>query len=406
MKELAKIAWRNIWRNKRRTLLTMASIFLAAFLSLFTRSMQLGSYANMIDNAVKLSTGYLQIHKAGYWENKSIDKTFTNSDKLISKIKTNKMVTAIIPRLESFALTSSGKHTKGSFIFAIIPELEDSVNHLSQKITSGEYLLNDDDQILVSSKLAEYLQVQVGDTLVLLGQGYHGITAAAQYRIKGIFYFPIPDLNNKLVYMSLKTGQDFYGAYGRITSYSLLINNPNNIEDMKTVLASKLGNNYEVMTWKELNRALVQAIESDNAGGIIMLGILYMVIGFGMFGTVMMMTMERRKEFAVMIAIGMQRIKLFFIIFIETLMIGTVAIFISIITALPFLTYLHNNPIPLSGDLAEAYLAFGVDPIVPFSIDPGIFINQTITIIIIALVVILYPLSKVLKLDILKSMRS
>jgi ABC-type antimicrobial peptide transport system permease subunit len=87
-------------------------------------------------------------------------------------------------------------------------------------------------------------------------------------------------------------------------------------------------------------------------------------------------------------------------------MIGTVAILISILTALPFLSYLHNNPIPLEGDLAEAYMAFGVDPIVPFSIDPSIFVNQTITIIIIALVVILYPLSKVLKLDILKSMRS
>jgi ABC-type lipoprotein release transport system permease subunit len=308
--------------------------------------------------------------------------------------------------LESFALTSSGKHTKGSFIFSVKPEIEDSINHLSGKIISGEYLSSNDNQIMVSSKLAEYLQVQVGDTLVLLGQGYHGITAAAQYRIKGIFYFPIPDLNNKLVYMTLKTGQDFYGAYGRVTSYSLMVNNPNNIEEIKTSLIEKLGDDYEVMTWKEMNRALVQAIESDNAGGIIMLGILYMVIGFGMFGTVMMMTMERRKEFAIMIAVGMQRIKLFFIIFIETLMIGTVAILISILTALPFLSYLHNNPIPLEGDLAEAYMAFGVDPIVPFSIDPSIFVNQTITIIIIALVVILYPLSKVLKLDILKSMRS
>ena len=406
MKELAKIAWRNIWRNKRRTLLTMASIFLAAFLSLFTRSMQLGSYANMIDNAVKLSTGYLQIHKTGYWKNKSIDKIFINSDTLLSKIKNYEGVTAVMPRLESFALTSSGKHTKGSFVFSIDPSIEDSVNNLSEKITSGEYLADNDDQIIVSSKLAEYLQVQVGDTLVMLGQGYHGITAAAQFRIKGIFHFPIPDLNNKLVYITLKTGQDFYGAYNRVTSYSIMLNNPNKMDEIKASLTKELGNKYEVMSWQELNRALVQAIESDNAGGIIMLGILYMVIGFGMFGTVMMMTMERRKEFAVMIAVGMQRIKLFFVIFIETLMIGTVAIFISIVAALPFLSYLHNNPVPLTGDLAEAYIAFGVDPVLPFSIDPGIFINQTVTIIIIALIVVLYPLSKVLKLDILKSMRS
>ena len=107
-----------------------------------------------------------------------------------------------------------------------------------------------------------------------------------------------------------------------------------------------------------------------------------------------------------MIAIGMQRLKLFYIIFMETLFIGTVAIIVSIIASFPLLSYLYKNPIPLEGDLAEAMLEFGVDPIIPFSIDAGIFINQTIIVIVIALIVIMYPLSKVLKLDILKSMRS
>lgn len=406
MNDLIKIAWRNIWRNKRRTLLTMASIFLAAFLSLFTRSMQIGSYTNMIDNAVKLSTGYIQVHGLGYWENKSIDKTFQTSNELLNSIKENEYVTSIIPRLESFALTSSGKHTKGSLIFAIDPEIENSTNKLSEKIIQGEYLLRGDNQILVAEKLAEYLRVEAGDTLVLLGQGYHGVTAAAQYRIKGVFKFPIPQLNNQLIYMNLSTGQEYYAAYNRVTSYSIMISDPDKLENITNYISNKIGNKYEVMTWEQLNKEMVQAIQSDNIGGIIMLAILYMVIGFGMFGTVMMMTMERRKEFAVMIAVGMQRMKLFYIIFIETLMIGTVAIITSIIAVFPLLSYLYKNPIPLEGELAEAMLEFGVDPIIPFSIDAGIFINQTITVILIALVVILYPLSKVLKLDVLKSMRS
>ena len=406
MNDLIKIAWRNIWRNKRRTLLTMASIFLAVFLSLFTRSMQIGSYSNMIDNAVKLSTGYIQVHKSGYWDNKSIDKTFPSSDELLNSIKENEYVTSIIPRLESFALTSSGKHTKGSLIFAVDPEIENSTNKLSDKIIQGEYLVKGDDQILVAEKLAEFLRVEVGDTLVLLGQGYHGVTAAAQYRIKGIFKFPIPQLNNQLIYMNLSTGQEFYAAYNRVTSYSIMISDPDELKNITNSISNKIGDEYEVMTWEQLNKAMVQAIQSDNVGSIIMLGILYMVIGFGMFGTVMMMTMERRREFAVMIAVGMQRMKLFYIIFIEILMIGTVAIIVSILAAFPVLSYLYNNPIPLEGDLAEAMLEFGVDPIIPFSIDAGIFINQTLTVILITLIVILYPLSKVLKLDILKSMRS
>ncbi|MEN8193660.1 MAG: FtsX-like permease family protein [Bacteroidota bacterium] len=406
MNDLIKIAWRNIWRNKRRTLLTMASIFLAAFLSLFTRSMQIGSYANMIDNAVKLSTGYIQVHDLGYWDNSSIDKTFINSDELLNLVQNNKYVTSVLPRLESFALTSSGKNTKGALVIATDPAIEDSINRLSKKIIDGDYITRTDDEILVAEKLAEFLHVGVGDTLVLLGQGYHGITAAAQYRIKGIFHYPIPQMNSQLVYMNLNTGQDFYAAYSRVTSYSIMINDPEELDNIAADISDKIGDEYEVMTWEELNEEMVQAIQSDNIGGIIMLGILYIVIAFGVFGTVMMMTMERRKEFAIMVAVGMQKTKLFAIVFIETLMIGAVAIIISIITSLPLLTYLHKNPIPLEGELKEAMLQFGMDPIWPFSVDASIFTNQTITIIFIAILAILYPLSKILKLDILKSMRS
>ncbi len=406
MKEILKLSWRNIWRNKRRTIITMASIFLAAFLSLFTRSMQIGSYANMIENAVKLSTGYIQVHKQGYWENKSIDKTFANSKELLNDVKNTENIVTVLPRLESFALTSSGKHTKGALIIATDPEIENSINKLSEKVIDGEYLTNDDDQIIVAKKLAEYLQVEVGDTLVLLGQGYHGVTAAAQYRIKGIFDYPIPQLNNQMIYTNLKTGQEFYAAYGRATSYSIMINDVAELKNIASSITQKIGGEYEVMTWEELNKEMVQAIESDSAGGIIMLAILYIVIGFGMFGTIMMMTMERKKEFAVMIAVGMQKTKLFVIVFTETLMIGIVAIVLAIVSALPLLSHLHRNPIPLEGDLKDAMLQFGVDPVLPFSIDPGIFINQTITIIFIAVIAILYPISKILKLDILKSMRS
>lgn len=406
MKELIKIAWRNIWRNKRRTILTMTSIILAACLALMTRSMQKGSYENMISNAVKLSTGYFQVQGNGYWENKSIDKTFLHSYKLISKIKENEEVGIIVPRLESFALASSGKHTKGSIIIATDPEIENRLNKLADKIISGEYLNKDDNEILVAEKLAEYLQLSVGDTLVLLGQGYHGVTAAAQYRVKGIIDFPIPQLNNQLIYMPLKAGQEFYSAYGRVTTYSVMISDPEELGEIITEIKSQISDDYVIMDWKELNKEMVQAIQSDDIGGQIMLGILYMVIGFGMFGTIMMMTIERRKEFAVMIAVGMQKSKLFLVVLFETVMIGVVALIISLIISYPILFYYFKNPIPLEGELAEAMEMFGAEPIMPFSLDADIFINQTLAVIIIACIASLYPLTKILRFEILKAMRS
>lgn len=406
MKELLKIAWRNIWRSKRRTILTMTSIILAACMALFTRSMQKGSYGNMIGNAVKLSTGYFQVQAEGYWENKSINKTFISRDSLISKIKSSPNVESVVPRLESFALASSGKHTKGTIVIATNPKIENDLNKLSEKIIYGEYISEDDNQVLVAEKLADYLKVEIGDTLVLLGQGFHGVTAAAKFRIKGIIKFPIPQLNNQLIYLPLKAGQEFYSAYGRITTYSVMIKNPKELTETIGDIRATIPQKFAIMDWMQLNQEMVQAIKSDDVGGQIMLAILYMVIGFGMFGTIMMMTMERRKEFAVMIAVGMQKGKLFLIVLYETIIIGIVALIIALAITYPVLLYYFYNPIPLTGELADAMKMFGAEPIMPFSLDADIFINQTIAIIVIAFIASLYPLTKIMRFNILKSLRS
>lgn len=405
MNTIIKMAWRNIWRNKKRTFITMLSIFLAVFLALFTRSMQKGSYANMISNAVKFSTGYIQIHKKGYWENKSINETFIYTNKIDSSLTDNN-ITFKLPRLESFALASSGKHTKGVMVIGTIPELEDKLNKYSKKIIKGKYIAENDKAILVAEKLAEFLKVNVGDSLVLLGQGYHGITAASQYLVKGIIRMPIPQLNTQMIIMPLKESQYFYASENRLTSISLMLKDPEKINATIKRIENKLNDKYEVMPWQEMNKEMVQAIESDNVGGIIMLAILYMVIGFGVFGTVMMMTMERKKEFAVMIAVGMQKSKILLMVVWETVMLGILAIILGIIVTYPVLLYLHYNPIPLSGEIAESMKVFGAEPILPFSIKPDIFINQTISVIIIALVAVFYPLSVILKFDVLKAMRS
>lgn len=405
MKTLIKMAWRNIWRNKKRTILTMLSIFLAVFLSLFTRSMQVGSYSNMISNAVKFTTGYVQIHSKDFWENKSINETFVETDSLNNLLSNYQNITFKIPRLESFALASSGKHTKGTLVIGTVPELEDKLNNYADKIIKGKYLTHSDNSVLVAEKLADYLNVDVGDSLVLLGQGYHGVTAALQYHIKGILRLPIPQLNNQLVILPLKAAQYYYAAENRLTSISLMLDNAESIDETIVYIKNGLDDSYEVMPWQEMNKEMVQSIEADNIGGIIMLGILYIVIGFGVFGTIMMMTMERRKEFAVMISIGMQKIKILQVVALETFLIGIVAIILGILVSYPFLVYLYYNPIPLTGELANSMEVLGAEPVLPFSINPMIFINQTLSVVAITIIAVFYPLYVILKFDVLKAMR-
>ena len=406
MNTIIKMAWRNIWRNKKRTALTMFSIIFAIFLSMFTKSMQMGTFGSMISNAVKMSTGYIQIHKSGYWENKTINETFLVTNNIIQTLNKNTNVSTYLQRFESFALSSSGAHTKGAMVIGTVPEIEDELNSYSKKIVRGKYINANERSINIGEELADYLKVNVGDSLVLLGQGYHGVTAAAQYEIKGILHFPIPQLNKQLVLMPLKECQYFYAAENRLTSISIMLNDAESVDKTVDDIKNQLTAAYEVMSWQEMNKELVQFVDTKVIGGVIMLSILYIVIGFGLFGTVMMMTMERRKEFAIMISIGMKKLKLLSIVFWETILIGFVAVLTGIILTFPILLYFSHNPIVLKGEFAKSMEIIGAEPLMPFVINYEMFINQTLSIIIIAFVAIIYPLFFILKFDVLKAMRS
>ncbi|MBI9039097.1 MAG: ABC transporter permease [Bacteroidales bacterium] len=406
MDTIIKIAWRDLWRNKKRTFITMGSIMLAVFLAMFMRSMQIGSYNNMILAGVT-EVGYLQVHDSGYWNNKSINKSFVYTKNLKKKIESVENVSNLIPRLESFALGSFGNQTKGIFLIGTNPEIEDQQTHLSRKIVKGRYLKKDDTGILLAEKLAKFLKADVNDTIVILGQGYQGVTAAGKYEVVGILKFLAQEQDNKMVYTSLSNAQNMISPYvpDILSSLSIMLDNPNKMVKTQAELQKTLGNNYEVITWRTVLSEMVQTIQGDNAGGIIMLLILYIVVGFGIFGTVLMMTLERRREFAVMVSVGMRRGKLSFVILIETLVIGFLGVICGIIISLPFLIYLHINPIPVSGEIADMMIQYNMVPAIPFSLQGYIFLNQGFTVLILALIASLYPIFIINRFKVLNALR-
>jgi ABC-type lipoprotein release transport system permease subunit len=405
MKDYIKIAWRNLWRNKRRTLLTISSVLFALFLALIMRSMQLGSYAKMVESSVKISTGYIQVHEKGYWADKSIDNTFESSPELEQKILDNPNVTQITPRLESFALLSSGKQTKGAAVIGTRPDMENKISGLKSHLASGEYLENNDRAILIGEGLAEYLKVKVGDTVVVLGQGYHGVTAAGAFPVKGIVRFVQPDMNNTMTYIPLPLAQELYATPDRLTSISIMLSDPDKINKTRDELAAIDPDNLEVMVWKDMLVELVNGIEGDNISGLFMLGILYMVVGFGILGTILMTTMERRREFGIMVAVGMRRYKLAIIVFFETVIISIIGILAGLITSFPIIYYFFIHPIPLTGEAANAMLEYNMEPVMPFLLEPGFFIGQSLVIVFITFLTLAYPFSVIGRFKIINAIK-
>ncbi|HSD63609.1 MAG TPA: FtsX-like permease family protein [Ignavibacteriaceae bacterium] len=401
-----KLAWRNLWRNRKRTVIAASSVFFAVFLALAMRSMQKGSYDFMIDSSVRISTGYIQVHAKDYWDKRSLDKSMVLDPEVISKISKLPDVTLVIPRFETFTLVSHGNATKVSPIVGINPDKERTILKLQEKLVSGKYLTGSSKGVLIGQGLAELLKVGVGDSIVLYGQGFHAITAAALVPVQGIIKLPIPEMNKTMIYCSLSYAQWLYSAPGRLTSLSIMIDRPNRLDEVRSEVKKFFDDKYEVMTWKEMTPELVQSIEVDSAGGIIMLAILYIVIGFGIFGTIMMMTTERTKEFGILIAVGMKKTKLIMVTTIETIFISLIGVFAGIVISYPILLYFYYHPIKLTGELAEAMLAFGVEPIMPFSIAPGIFIAQFWTVLLIALLSAWYPFRYVHKLKAVEAIRN
>lgn len=401
-----QMAWRNLWRNRRRTLITVASIFFGVLLSTIMASLQEGTYGNMIDMMVKLSSGYLQVQTPEYRDDKTINNAFVPSPQITSSIKESGLITTVAGRFDSFGLISSGPNTRGGAVIGFEPELDSEVSNLKNWLSAGSFPLKGDEGVLVSFNIAKHLDLGVDDTIIIISQGYRGVTAAGAYPIRGILTFNTPQMNNLGVFMDLSRAQELFSAEGMVTSLVLMVKSYDDVVHAGKQVADAVGDELSVLSWQELNPELVQFIESDKAGGVVMIGILYLVIGFGIFGTVIMMLAERRREMGVMIAVGMQKTGLATVLFFETLLIGITGVVTGFIASIPVIILLLNNPIPLPAEMAEAYMQYGFEPFLYFGTATWVFMNQVITVFSLTMIIAIYPLLKVRKLVVASSLRS
>ena len=473
MKEEIRIAWRNLWRNHRRTLITSASVFFAVFFAVVMRSIQLGSYNHMINNVIESFTGFLQVQHEDFHDSPTLENSFEYDASMMTAISGLEDVVSVTPQLESFTLASNGLQTKGVMVMGIDPErerhfsdpeqklvkyriTEEAVAHLEEgghipeslmkkveenlgrSYSSSErlamelslspeddkelmqaigestreenaYLETDDEGILIGDKLAGFLKVEAGDSVILMGQGYRGVSATGIFPVRGIMKVPSPELDNKLVVMSLPAAQKLFGAGGRVTS--LVVNLTGKSDRTVNKARESINGLLEeeditTMTWYELNPILHQQIEGDNQSGIAMLIILYFIIFFGIFGTVLMMVSERKREFGVLVAIGMQKKKLERIIAIEMLLLGALGLAAGLLASAPVILYFYYNPLVLTGDIARMMADWGWEAVMPTAWFGAYYFWQAGIVALMVLLATIYPLRKIGKLEVVEALKA
>ena len=407
MKLLFKLGWRNIWRNKRRSLLTLAAITFATLMAVVMRGMQLGTYAVNIKNSVEIFSGYLQIQKAGYQQNPSLNKCFRLNDEITNALESTEDITSYAPRVNADGLISYKDVSLGTAIFGIDPEKEKTTTHILEKIKDGKFFDSASSyDIVVGYKLLKNLKAKIGDEVVILSQGYDGSLGNLKFKIVGTFKVGIQEFDQMGVFMGLNAAQDLLALYGNIHAVAIEIDNINMVQDIKEELNEKISNEkIAALSWDEVTPDLKQMIEMDNASGIIMLFVLILIVTFGILNTVLMSITERFNEFGVTLSIGMPQLKLVWLVLLETIFLTTLGIVLGDIIGWGVNYYVIHNPIQFAGEYADMWAEYGFMPIMISSIAPGIFINVSLAILIVSVLACLYPLIKVFRLEPLKGIR-
>ena len=371
MRSYAKLAWRNIWRNTRRTVLTILAVAFGILLIVVMRGMQYGSYAEMIATAVKRSSGHIQVHANGYWEKKTLKYAFPIADADTAAIAALPHVTHLSPKLVADALVGAGtENTTGAQVVGVIPSREQAMTVFAEKrvMEEGAFLAdNDTTGALIGRTMAKNLKAKLGDELMLFTQARDGSMAAALLTVRGIFHVGEPEMDGYTVIAHLAMMQNVLAAQGRATAIAMTVDDVRNVERVVTLLKQRFvggrpDSKWEVMSFMQLLPALMQSIAFDNASGVVFLILLIVVIAFGILNTILMSVMERFHEFGMMMALGMRTRAIAGMVFLEGLFLSFVGLVIGNLGGYAINAWWQSHPIRLEMG-QEIYESYGFDPV-------------------------------------------
>jgi putative ABC transport system permease protein len=361
----SKMAWRNIWRNPRRTILTVCAITFATVLLVFMLSFQFGSYETMINTSVKISTGHLQVQAEKYHEKKNIRFVISDPRTIAEIVDQIPEVAAYSFRAQAFALISSRDRTYGVMVTGIEPQKEAHVSRIKKLVHKGNFLSADDvNQALLGKLLAKNLRVTIGDELTLLGQGRDGSIGATVVRVKGIFSSGIDEFDRSAMQIPLATFQDTFSMGDAVHEVVIIGKSLSDVPRIKARLRTALSTVHKdkslrTLDWQELMPGLRQAIEMDLVSGLIFYGLLIIVVAFSILNTFLMAIFERTKEFGVMMAMGTTPRRLTKILLTESMAMTVIGIITGIGVGIGLTYYFQIHGIDFSGG-SELLSQFGI----------------------------------------------
>jgi putative ABC transport system permease protein len=366
---LIQLAWRNLWRNYKRTFITMTAVAVGYAMLMFVACLMAGLRWQMIESGTRLLLSQIEVHDPGYYPNRPIQKTLggdngTNVAGLLSAISAEPRVQAAAPRVYGFGMVSAAERSYGVELLGVDPDREREVTALQSQIVKGMYLVGGNSKtVVMGDKLASTIHIQVGSEIVLLTQAADGSMGNDLYNVGGIFHTGLDGVDRGLVLMSVSSLQDLlHLPPERIHEVGIKLYDIAGANAVAADLAARLGKtlSVRVMPWSELAPDLADYVQFNRGVTLVLFFIFFLVAVIGIMNTMLMAVFERTREFGMLMALGMRPAQVISLILAEAAGLACVSLILGGAIGAPLLWYLQAHGLDLGGKTGGVVTIAGV----------------------------------------------
>ena len=391
MQTFIKIAFRNIIRNRKRSLITISAVGFGLGALIFIWSFVEGAHRQMIENYTSLLTSHIQIHQAGFHQQNKLELNIADAPALLATVRQVPEVLAAAPRVKADGLISSSEASSGVLIMGIDPELEPTVSSIGRKVIGGGFIEDAaSDQMVLGKTLARNLNVAIGDKLVIMSQALDGSIAAGAFHIQGLMDTGAEEIDKGVVLVPLKTMQDLFVMPGRVSEIAVRVRSGAEAPRAAAVLRGVLPAGLEVLPWQQVSPMMQQWIEFDNAFIWIIVLVVMIIVAIGILNTVLMGVLERTREFGILLALGTTHKEIVAMVAWESVFLGLIGSLSGMALGLALSGYFSQAGINLS-IFTSALNSLYMDAVVYPAIDMHYVLISVLLVLTTSVVVSIYP---------------
>jgi ABC-type lipoprotein release transport system permease subunit len=398
---LLTLAFRNLWRNRRRTLLTLSAMVVSAALLILALGVFSGMFKDMLASATEQYHGHLVLAQPEYHLRRDLFAHLPAEAADLPALREGTEIIGKSPRLRSFGLISRKETSQPVELLGIIPEREQQVTLLQQHLTKGHYpSAAESNGALIGQGLARKMRIETGDELVFVTQAADGSIGNDLLIVSGIFATGDSRHDNNLVLAPLPWLQQVLVLPGRIHEVAMVVADPMSAALVADRLSQHLPENLEVLDWGDLLPEMREVIAAYDVSRMIIVTILYMATGLGILNTFFMSVMERTREFGILMAQGMRPWTIRGLVLLETLLLGGIALFIGLLCGAVMTLYMQQVGIDLSAHITPVTYAGGtILPRLHAVFETGNFLVPAGMLLLVSLIAGFLPANRAARLD-------